>query len=92
MIGFSYDVSEIDLWWLLNRKRFEKAENKGKLYYYSNMDTGEFDEKEELLKVCGAEVIHCNELKGPDILSHNKYRNYCDAALMDIGERIEANR
>lgn len=56
------------------------------------MDTGEFDEKEELLKVCGAEVIHCNELKGPDILSHNKYRNYCDAALMDIGERIEANR
>ena len=42
--------------------------------------------------VCGAEVIHCNELKGPDILSHNKYRNYCDAALMDIGERIEANR
>lgn len=92
VLGFGYDVSEIDLWWLLNRKRFEKSENKGKLYYYSNMDTGEFDEKEELLKVCGAEVIHCNELKGPDIFSSNKYRNYCDAALMDISQKILTNR
>lgn len=92
VLGFGYDVSEMDLWWLLNRKRFEKASYKGKLYYYSNDDSGEFDEKEELLKVCGADVIHCNRLKILETLSSNKYRNYCDAAIMDIEAKIQANR
>ena len=92
VLGFDFDVSEIDLWWLLNRKRHEFSERKGKLYFYSNDDSGNFNEKEELLKVCGAEVIHCNELPMPGTLSSNKYANYHDAALMDIENKIRVNR
>lgn len=89
VLGFGYDVSELDLWWLLNRKLYEKSKSKGRMYYYSNQDDGSFDEKEELLKVCGAEVIHCSRLKMPETLSDSKYRDYADAAIMDIAERIK---
>ena len=92
VLGFGYDIAEIDLWWLLNRKRYENAENKGKLYYYSNEDTDEFNEKEELLKVCGAEVIHCHKLPMPDQLLGDKYRKYLDAAIVDMGKKIKENR
>ena len=92
VLGFGFDVSEIDMWWLLNRKRHEFSERKGKLYFYSNDDSGKFNEKEELLKVCGAEVIHCNELPMPGDLSSNKFANYNDAALMDIKNKIRVNR
>ena len=57
-----------------------------------NDDSGDFNEKEELLKVCGAEVIHCDELPMPGTLSSNKYANYNDAALMDIENKIRVNR
>ena len=89
VLGFGYDVSELDLWWLLNRKLYEKSKSKGRMYFYSNQDDGSFDEKEELLKVCGAEVIHCSRLKMPETLSDSKYRDYADAAIMDIAERIK---
>ncbi len=92
VLGFGYDVSELDLWWLLNRKLYETAKSKGKMYFYSNLDSDSFDEKEELLKVCGAEVIHCNHLKMPKALSDNKYKNYADAAIMDIAEKMNVNR
>lgn len=89
VLGFGCDVSELDLWWLLNRKLYEKSKSKGRMYFYSNQDDGSFDEKEELLKVCGAEVIHCSRLKMPETLSDSKYRDYADAAIMDIAERIK---
>ena len=89
VLGFGCDVSELDLWWLLNRKLYEKSKSKGRMYFYSNQDDGSFDEKEELLKVCGAEVIHCSRLKMPETLSGSKYRDYADAAIMDIAERIK---
>ena len=92
VLGFGYDVSELDLWWLLNRKLYEKTKSKGKMYYYSNLDDGSFNEKEELLKVCGAEVIHCCHLKMPEILSGDKYKDYTDAAIMDIAERIKCSK
>ena len=92
VLGFGYDISEVDLWWLLNRKNSEKSPKKGTLYYYSNEDTESFNEKEELLKVCGAEVIRCSELVMPSNLSDNKYAKYNDAAIADIGIKIKTNR
>jgi hypothetical protein len=34
VLGFGYDYSEEDLWWLLNRKANEKIIDKGKTYFY----------------------------------------------------------
>lgn len=59
IIGFGYDLSEFDLWWLLNRKYSEKAD-KGKVYFFVPK-SNEFDEKIELLKVMGVEIIDCGE-------------------------------
>ena len=61
VLGLGYDVSEFDLWWLLNRKKNEevnKGKNEGKLYFFEPR-TSEFDEKIELLKVLGAEYHDC---------------------------------
>lgn len=57
IIGFGYDLSEFDLWWLLNRKYREKAD-KGKVYFFVP-ESNEFDEKTELLKIMGVEIINC---------------------------------
>lgn len=58
VLGFGYDTSEFDLWWLLNRKKREKAQT-GKIYFFepqrNTIDT--IDEKKELLRVMGAEII-----------------------------------
>lgn len=37
VLGFGYDFSEMDLWWLLNRKKREHADH-GKLHFYSHTE------------------------------------------------------
>ena len=53
VLGFGYDFSEMDLWWLLNRKKREKAEH-GKLHFYSHTE-GE-ESKLSLMKTYDADV------------------------------------
>lgn len=55
VLGFGFDPSEMDLWWLLNRKQNEKAEH-GKVYFYEPRKDTQFDAKIELLKVMGVEI------------------------------------
>ncbi len=63
VVGFSFDLSELDLWWLLNRKDREKAE-KGRLFFYE-MENPDAHEKTELMRLFGAEVISF-DMKVPD--------------------------
>ena len=101
VLGFGYDVSEFDLWWLLDRKHREKAET-GKIYFYSP-EPSTFDEKRELLKVFGkVEMISCgiklpshpgNRTSKEDELNYNTerkaaYSNFYALALNDIKCRI----
>lgn len=60
VLGFGFDVSEIDLWWLLNRKKREKADT-GAVHYFSPafQATGGLDEKCELLRVLGVKLHDC---------------------------------
>ena len=45
IIGFGFDFSEFDLWWLLNR-RFREKTNVGKVFYYEPMsDNNELKHK-----------------------------------------------
>ena len=40
VLGFGFDFSEMDLWWLLNRKKREKAAH-GKVFFYSPIQGNE---------------------------------------------------
>lgn len=59
IIGFGFSLSELDLWWLLNRKKREKA-NHGRVYFYEIVGSKpeEYAQKAkyELLKAMGCEV------------------------------------
>lgn len=78
MLGFGYDLSEFDLWWMLDRKSREKAQT-GKIYFFRPSLPG-FDEKLELMKVfkivevidCGVELPH----EPSSLASEQEWREY----------------
>lgn len=84
VLGFGMDFSEFDMWWLLNRKKREKAQH-GRVYFYTPGDDS-FDEKEELLKQLDVEVIHCGIPKpeGSDGERNLQYREFYRRAIEDI--------
>ena len=101
VLGFGYDVSEFDMWWLLDRKQRENAKT-GKIYYYAPR-APKFDEKIELLKVFDkVEIIHCgvdlpqepDDAKDNSQVSkyrHEKaraYKSFYDLALDDIEGKL----
>ena len=53
VLGLSFDYSEMDLWWLLNRKKREKAQH-GKLYFYEPSEGNEI--KHSLLEAYDAKI------------------------------------
>lgn len=84
VLGFGYELSEFDLWWLLNRKFNERAST-GKVYYFEPKPAV-LDEKIELLKVLGVKVIDCDitlpKDPGEDASEEEKdqYRKECNEA------------
>lgn len=92
VLGFGMGFSELDIWWLLNRKKREKAAH-GKVYFY---DPGgkDFDEKEELLKLLDVEVVHCG-VPTPEGTPEEKniaYREFYLKAIADIGNKMTQNK
>ena len=84
VLGFGFDLSEFDLWWLLNRKKLEKADH-GKVYFYQP-HTAAFDEKLELLKLLNVEILDCGFTESCD--NPCDYKAFYNAAIQDIQERI----
>ena len=85
VLGFGYDFSEMDLWWLLNRKKREKAQH-GKLYFYEPSQENEV--KHSLLETYDAEIerLGFNNMK-----SHEYEKFYC-CAIEDIKKKVLAQR
>lgn len=57
ILGFGFDFSELDLWWLINRKKRETAEPHGKVIYYTpeySPDAGKY----ALLSAYDVEIRH----------------------------------
>lgn len=82
ILGFGMDYSEMDLWWLLNRKKREKGEH-GKVYFY----TAEKEpEKEKLLELLDAQVVRAEKDKPADEEEKNRY--YKDFYRKSIAEII----
>lgn len=98
VLGFGFDFSEFDLWWLLNRKYNEKASH-GKLYFFEpEQDEGK-TEKERLLELFDAKIEHCNIIipKIKDDKSNkdevnSKYFEFYKHATDRIKELVEENK
>ncbi len=86
ILGFGFDYSEIDLWWLLERKNNEKAKH-GKIYYYEPVS--ENNEKVKLLKLFGAEVINFN-MSVPENNKNEFYLEFYQKALESIINNIKS--
>lgn len=101
VVGFGFDYAELDLWWLLNRKKLEKNPHGG-FYYYEPKKQVAFHEKTELLKVYGAEVLDLGFTRLPRLpegaTSEQKqireernckmYREFYREALKDIKNKM----
>ena len=81
ILGFGMDISELDLWWLMNRKKREKAQV-GKVHFYEPRNDADFA-KPELLRMLGAEIHSMGISK-----ESKRYKEFYDLAIADIERRI----
>lgn len=88
VLGFGYDYSEQDLWWLLNRKANETKLLKGKTYYYEPNSSDDIKIKKSLLKVFG--VITEGLDMGYTI--DFDYKGFYKAAIDDIASKMKEER
>ncbi|MBQ9647730.1 MAG: SIR2 family protein [Oscillospiraceae bacterium] len=96
VLGFGFDVSEFDLWWLLNRKKREQAET-GKTWFFAPEELSEesgINEKEELLKVLGVEVRHCGmgRAHGDPLERSLGFRAFYERAMDEIEALMRERR
>ena len=101
VLGFGLGFSELDLWWLLNRKAREKTAT-GKVYFYAAEPVG-FDEKHELLRMLKqmysgkplVEIVSCG-YRNKIIVKNGiektaldgSYTEFYNDAIVDIAKRI----
>ncbi len=88
ILGYDYNLYELDMWWLLNRKAREKA-NVGTVFFYEP-ENGESKEKTELLKLMKVQHLSL----GKSITHENKddpvfFRHFYTEAINDIKKRQE---
>ena len=90
-LGFSCDLSEHDIWWLINRKANEK-ENRGKIYFYTP-ELKEFDSKIELMRVLKNKNTNepLVEVKHLDCIFEEKmdWQEFYRKAIADIKSQLE---
>ncbi len=82
-LGFGFDTAEIDLWWLLCRKKRERAEH-GALYFIEP-DRKSADTKHALLRAYDARCVTL----GMGDLDNNGYKIFYERAVAEIGRRLE---
>lgn len=88
VLGLGLDLAEIDLWWLLNRKKNEKA-NHGQVFFYEPTEETCFNERLELIKIF-AKV----KTMGVTISSEKssvEYQRFYESAIEDIGNKVISN-
>ena len=84
VLGFGYDFSELDMWWLLNRKKREKARH-GKVIFYEPSFGQEL--KLSLLDTYSVQIQNMGfRTENPD------YKAFYELAISDIQERVKQAR
>ena len=105
ILGFGFGFSELDLWWLLNRKAREKSAT-GKVYFYE-AEPVRFDEKQELLRMLRraydgeavVEIVNCGYKKKiilkdgvEKTVLDGRYEDFYNDAIADIAGRINGRK
>ena len=85
VLGFGFDLSEFDLWWLLNRRKRERAKT-GNIHFFLPDESG-FQEKDELLKLFDVEIHNCGFSKEQ---LGNQYQPFYHAAIDEICKMVRA--
>lgn len=85
ILGFGFGFAEIEMWWLLNRKKREPAEV-GKTYFYElNPPEYRNREKLDLLRLMNAEIL-------PFAVEGGDWGSAYSRAIDDIEKRVVDNR
>lgn len=84
VLGFGYDFSEMDMWWLLNRKKREDAQHGDVIFYEPSFDK---EIKFAMLDVYGAKIKDLG-FNGPKI----NYKEFYKLAIEDIQKHIKQKR
>ena len=92
IIGFGLDYSEFDIWWLLNRRKREKAKC-GQIYFFEPSDFGNENIKYHILREF--DIIHrdCGTAKPIGLTKEEENElnnNFYGKAIDEIKELIEA--
>ena len=80
MLAFGFDFSEMDLWWLLNRKKREKAAH-GKVFYYSPIQGNEL--RLSMLEAYGVKIENFGFYSAPA-----DYKAFYKAAIDHISKCV----
>ena len=80
VLGFGLDFSEMDIWWLLNRKKREKAQH-GTIYFYEPAQGNEV--KHSLLDTYDAKPLSLGFNTKP-----SSFENFYKYAIEDIRNRV----
>lgn len=81
-LGFGFDTAEMDLWWLLCRKKRERADH-GELYFIEP-DRKSVDTKHALLRAYDAQCVTL----GMADLDNDGYKAFYERAVAEIGRRV----
>lgn len=89
ILGFGFDISEFDLWWLLNRKKREIAPH-GKTYLFEMRDRG-FSERKDLLRLLDVELVDFGMEKpsANDLDCCARYEAFYKRAVAEMKRMIE---
>lgn len=95
ILGLGMDFSEIDLWWLINRKKRENA-SFGKIYFLEPRQGKDVDLKRELLRCYDVELRDYgveldspktddeDEVRRVEEINKEKYRMFYDTAIAHL--------
>ncbi len=85
-LGFGCDFSEVDIWWLLNRKKREALEH-GTFYFYELSPNDDFNEKYKLMEKFDIKIKNCGMTRSCD----EDYKKFYSKAIDEIGEMLRAD-
>ena len=90
ILGFGFDFSELDLWWLLNRRQREKAQ-KGELFFYEPKDKSN-REKVELLRLMGCTPVDLgyNRIEMDEDKSGESFKAFYREAVYDLQQMMQS--
>ena len=101
VLGSRFNLSEIDLWWLIARKKREKARH-GKIYFYEPEEiSGDTDERLEMLKIYTNDKVETMKVKIPPRDDNNKqiceerdkkFKDFYIKAIEDIANKVIKKR